>query len=142
MFMLRRPPRSKRTDTLFTYTTLFRSWSALVLENTRHRQTQISVRLVDGSRLHCTQMHKVGDYPFGPAILGNNGDIAMYVDREDTPAKESQEYSDQVFVEGWGANIPFIPANLIQLIESRFLDTTGQSVVKILSRLALASAGV
>src|SRR3546814_3890833 len=100
MFMLRRPPRSKRTDTLFTYTTLFRSWSALVLENTRHRQTQISVRLVDGSRLHCTQMHKVGDYPFGPAILGNNGDIAMYVDREDTPAKESKDYSDQVFVEG------------------------------------------
>src|SRR3546814_5036749 len=24
--MLRRPPRSKRTDTLFPYTTLFRSW--------------------------------------------------------------------------------------------------------------------
>src|SRR3546814_14241917 len=49
------------------------AWSALVLENTRHRPTQISVRLVDGSRLHCTQMHKVGDYPFGPAILGKIG---------------------------------------------------------------------
>src|SRR3546814_1676718 len=26
--MLRRPPRSTRTDTLFPYTTLFRAWSA------------------------------------------------------------------------------------------------------------------
>src|SRR3546814_19512149 len=29
--MIRRPPRSTRTDTLFPYTTLFRSASALVL---------------------------------------------------------------------------------------------------------------
>src|SRR3546814_5112597 len=27
LLMLRRPPRSTRTDTLFPYTTLFRSWS-------------------------------------------------------------------------------------------------------------------
>src|SRR3546814_1168613 len=31
--MLRRPPRSTRTDTLFPYTTLFRSTSALAVEN-------------------------------------------------------------------------------------------------------------
>src|SRR3546814_5985529 len=29
--MIRRPPRSTRTDTLFPYTTLFRSWDGLVL---------------------------------------------------------------------------------------------------------------
>src|SRR3546814_10897336 len=29
--MMRRPPRSTRTDTLFPYTTLFRSWWALIL---------------------------------------------------------------------------------------------------------------
>src|SRR3546814_19643852 len=33
--MIRRPPRSTRTDTLLPYTTLFRSWAALVLECTR-----------------------------------------------------------------------------------------------------------
>src|SRR3546814_13317796 len=32
--MLLRPPRSTRTDTLFPYTTLFRSLAAGVLENT------------------------------------------------------------------------------------------------------------
>src|SRR3546814_1481909 len=29
--MIRRPPRSTRTDTLFPYTTLFRSWTVLVV---------------------------------------------------------------------------------------------------------------
>src|SRR3546814_17737791 len=29
--MIRRPPRSTRTDTLFPYTTLFRSWAWLIL---------------------------------------------------------------------------------------------------------------
>src|SRR3546814_18910711 len=29
--MIRRPPRSTRTDTLFPYTTLFRSWPAFAL---------------------------------------------------------------------------------------------------------------
>src|SRR3546814_15845236 len=32
--MIRRPPRSTRTDTLFPYTTLFRSWTAM-LDETR-----------------------------------------------------------------------------------------------------------
>src|SRR3546814_7043715 len=31
--MIRRPPRSTRTDTLFPYTTLFRSGQAVVVEN-------------------------------------------------------------------------------------------------------------
>src|SRR3546814_7885586 len=38
--MLRRPPRSTRTDTLFPYTTLFRSvhWRARQLPEAEHRQ--------------------------------------------------------------------------------------------------------
>src|SRR3546814_14798844 len=35
--MIRRPPRSTRTDTLFPYTTLFRSWGQqLLVEGPRH----------------------------------------------------------------------------------------------------------
>src|SRR3546814_3989820 len=37
--MIRRPPRSTRTDTLFPYTTLFRSWSGLV--GTLETQTEV-----------------------------------------------------------------------------------------------------
>src|SRR3546814_14130270 len=32
--MIRRPPRSTRTDTLFPYTTLVRSWTFVILRNT------------------------------------------------------------------------------------------------------------
>src|SRR3546814_11841180 len=34
--MIRRPPRSTRTDTLFPYTTLFRSFNTLQVERTAH----------------------------------------------------------------------------------------------------------
>src|SRR3546814_17883774 len=39
--MIRRPPRSTRTDTLFPYTTLFRTWPSLItgLEVTRLKLT-------------------------------------------------------------------------------------------------------
>src|SRR3546814_3960073 len=43
--MIRRPPRSTRTDTLFPYTTLFRSAA------TEFRRTDFRRRLPDGSRL-------------------------------------------------------------------------------------------
>src|SRR3546814_5271843 len=36
--MIRLPPRSKRTDTRFPYTTLFRSWKALVGHGAGHSQ--------------------------------------------------------------------------------------------------------
>src|SRR3546814_7546243 len=35
--MIRRPPRSTRTDTLFPYTTLFRSFTSAVLSNSELR---------------------------------------------------------------------------------------------------------
>src|SRR3546814_3629417 len=40
--MIRRPPRSTRTDTLFPYTTLFRS-GELALENFQLQQAQLAV---------------------------------------------------------------------------------------------------
>src|SRR3546814_14993720 len=36
VLMIRRPPRSTRTDTLFPYTTLFRSPDAVTARGTRH----------------------------------------------------------------------------------------------------------
>src|SRR3546814_7404417 len=50
--MIRRPPRSTRTDTLFPYTTLFRSAAA---DRTRFRPVQFSrgaLRLRRGGRSH------------------------------------------------------------------------------------------
>src|SRR3546814_10635635 len=41
--MIRRPPRSTRTDTLFTYTTLFRSSSFYVSNDQWHKGEEITI---------------------------------------------------------------------------------------------------
>src|SRR3546814_3050565 len=41
--MIRRPPRSTRTDTLFPYTTLFRSEFALILEELTRSEAQAKI---------------------------------------------------------------------------------------------------
>src|SRR3546814_15612047 len=46
--MIRRPPRSTRTDTLFPYTTLFRSRTHTLLHRRRHRHSEKTMR----SQLH------------------------------------------------------------------------------------------
>src|SRR3546814_7284279 len=53
--MIRRPPRSTRTDTLFPYTTLFRSYDDLNLSSVEGRErlttrVKYAVRKVCGSR--------------------------------------------------------------------------------------------
>src|SRR3546814_8321057 len=72
--MIRRPPRSTRTDTLFPYTTLFRSWFGLLHKGAcrcygAHRgrrgahQTALATKLMDDDiyiydekRLDCTRL--------------------------------------------------------------------------------------
>src|SRR3546814_11560883 len=44
--MIRRPPRSTRTDTLFPYTTLFRSDPLLFIESIPARETRVYVERV------------------------------------------------------------------------------------------------
>src|SRR3546814_19895844 len=58
--MIRRPPRSTRTDTLFPYTTLFRSADREILEAALHeadhlvapgrRQDEVGVRVIEGEQ--------------------------------------------------------------------------------------------
>src|SRR3546814_5394016 len=47
--MIRRPPRSTRTDTLFPYTTLFRSYRTFL--NCPHRKDRSLRRVDDGGKL-------------------------------------------------------------------------------------------
>src|SRR3546814_6263647 len=56
--MIRRPPRSTRTDTLFPYTTLFRSWVGIVDRNRiaadeqRIDNAEIMLRALANPRFH------------------------------------------------------------------------------------------
>src|SRR3546814_7191085 len=71
--MIRRPPRSTRTDTLFPYTTLFRSegdeirgFMGLTVSRTAHQMT------VNGRRLWTWCAY---DTLFLPTLLGETGEI-------------------------------------------------------------------
>src|SRR3546814_6503331 len=56
--MIRRPPRSTRTDTLFPYTTLFRSLIMPGEIAPAHRHTQAALRfIVEGSGAYRSEEH-------------------------------------------------------------------------------------
>src|SRR3546814_9265556 len=82
--MIRRPPRSTRTDTLFPYTTLFRSFVGLLGE--RLAVDQILVF----HRARCVGDHRHGErIPLGHAIaLGD--DMAVVEHRSEEHTSELQ----------------------------------------------------
>src|SRR3546814_20733913 len=61
--MIRRPPRSKRTDTLFPYTTLFRS--QIIVEFPAPATVLIAIDALDGqvARLFGSQIAVLGHHP-------------------------------------------------------------------------------
>src|SRR3546814_11477554 len=66
--MIRRPPRSTRTDTLFPYTTLFRSWESgndrvRVSADYRKREYDLGAPASgDGYRLAAQYRRRIGSY--------------------------------------------------------------------------------
>src|SRR3546814_3233498 len=69
--MIRRPPRSTRTDTLFPYTTLFRSLHALPGKDGRFKLGTIAARLASVGRIGCQRLKdwiKSADIPLNVAL--------------------------------------------------------------------------
>src|SRR3546814_14639323 len=74
--MIRRPPRSKRTDTLFPYTTLFRS-SAKALHD-------YSISLPDGRAVRLSDVARITDAAADPtevALLDGEPVVALSMSR-------------------------------------------------------------
>src|SRR3546814_2781697 len=75
--MIRRPPRSTRTDTLFPYTTLFRSLQRLGGVGEVHRvdmDPHVEI-LAEESRPHLTQQaHRLGEARVAVRHVGDDGD--------------------------------------------------------------------
>src|SRR3546814_2039492 len=69
--MIRRPPRSTRTDTLFPYTTLFRSLLSPLLDDPRPGFPFVAL-LVSGGHTQLMRVDGVGRY----ALLGETLDDA------------------------------------------------------------------
>src|SRR3546814_9147465 len=57
--MIRRPPRSTRTDTLFPYTTLFRSLRAATSPSLRDREDQCPLSVVFRSEEHTSELQSL-----------------------------------------------------------------------------------
>src|SRR3546814_3231820 len=70
--MIRRPPRSTRTDTLFPYTTLFRSTlQELVPQVLRHFRCGVRAAAVWPYLIeHFHRQHDEGDFPVDAQICG------------------------------------------------------------------------
>src|SRR3546814_14493629 len=82
--MIRRPPRSTRTDTLFPYTTLFRSHAVLDLPSRRFKGLKIE-RLLDlASRPQPIRMLEIGTGSGGIAhYFGTHPQLRCEVDAVD-----------------------------------------------------------
>src|SRR3546814_5245400 len=91
--MIRRPPRSTRTDTLFPYTTLFRS-SDLV--SRRHDEdSTVTVSAEDNLLIACGRM-KLYDISQLP-VLDKNGEVVGIVDESDILMKvRSEEHTSEL----------------------------------------------
>src|SRR3546814_11492673 len=79
--MIRRPPRSTRTDTLFPYTTLFRSHRVhsrlhVVVDAPRAGTPEEGERPVVGVEYHLLRLARVGAYEQHPAVAETDmGDL-------------------------------------------------------------------
>src|SRR3546814_15603552 len=89
LFMIRRPPRSTRTDTLFPYTTLFRSQLCQVTR----LNAPCHIRLLRLQRLP----HFVKDHPVGLSLVDKDvefdiariGSAYLQIDRKSTRLNSS-----------------------------------------------------
>ena len=91
---------------------------ATLLANSKFRVSQIAVLLDDGTWLSCNDTSLFADAPFGPCRLGPNGDVALYLTHEETPAGEVQERKT-VRDAAYGDRVTYIPAARIKRVTFR-----------------------
>lgn len=92
------------------------AWFSLQ-SNSKFKATQVAVLTDDGSWLRCDDLHKFAGSPFGPCVLGTNGDVALYLTHEDR-GEESREMRT-VRSDHWGDRLTYIPASRIVRVTVR-----------------------
>src|SRR3546814_15342656 len=95
--MIRRPPRSTRTDTLFPYTTLFRSDRAGEQHPLRAEQTVGDPRTEDRGEVHRAAVR--ADDAGGHRALDAEpafGDGEVHVDEQDALHPRSEEHTSEL----------------------------------------------
>lgn len=112
-------------------------------EDNRHFPTQLTVETADGFQHHCTNASLCRDLPFGPFVLGTNGDVLMYVDQSEGPTASERDVKQGVIDNVHGHYITYFPASQIRRIGIRYAPATSlvaeaaRWVVKVV-RMALS----
>jgi hypothetical protein len=97
------------------------AWATISSANSQHKLTQLSVLLQDGTWLICSPVGKFNDDPFGPCVLGQGGDLALYVTEEIEPCGKSRPQTT-VKDNALGSRLTYVPAAAIKRIVMRHVD--------------------
>src|SRR3546814_3940398 len=96
--MIRRPPRSTRTDTLFPYTTLFRSCTENCGPVATPLTNMVPVSGLAGAAgsevLYSFEAQAGATLSF--MTYGGSGDVSMYVSFEAEPTTRSEEHTSEL----------------------------------------------
>lgn len=104
------------------------AWYRVTQTNRQHFVTQITVFLDDGSVLCCKDARQFAQAPYGPCVLGANGDIAFYVTHIERPGTGCFTERSDVRSSWYGDDMTYIPANRIREMRIRMLDgSTGSA---------------
>lgn len=96
------------------------AWATIASANSQHKLTQVAVLMEDGTWLNCSKLGLFNDDPFGPCILGQVGDVALYV-TDEVDAKGEVEKADTVRDPDYGVRLTYVPASKIKRIAVRHL---------------------
>jgi hypothetical protein len=91
---------------------------ATLSDNSKFGITQIAVLLDDGIWLRCDDVHRFDGAPFWPYLLGQNGDVALYLTQEESASGEVKTLTS-VRDSYFGDRITYVPASRIKRIAIR-----------------------
>ncbi|OJU20639.1 MAG: hypothetical protein BGN95_23620 [Sphingomonas sp. 66-10] len=92
------------------------AWARMISDQD-HFVTQIIVQTKDGRRLRCMDTRPFAGLPLGPAVLGTNGDIVLYVTH--TLDGSGEREMKHTLDEHHGAMATYLPAGEIRQVMIR-----------------------
>ena len=91
---------------------------ATLSQDTDHMVSQIAVLLDDGTWLECRDTSKFSKSPFGPCVIGEGGDLGLYLTHKELPDGTTKELAT-VKSDTWGDRITYVPSARIREITIR-----------------------
>src|SRR3546814_5539232 len=127
LLMIRRPPRSTRTDTLFPYTTLFRSQdqiTKILLDQQILRSPSVNVQVTKYRPFYSMgEVAKPGEYPYRPGMtvltaVSTAGGYTFRADQDSTTV--TRQIEGRSITGRASESAPIQPGDTIRIRESWF----------------------